>query len=159
MMNSQNPPKESDEELYRSERNAGARAAFEQTALYDRAIMTLGAGGIGVSILFVFQITPGIAPTEPWLLLLSWSTFAASLLVTILSFRFSARAFDHYVDSLESLRDEESVLAINADKKVQCYRVIIISMSWISGALFIFGTGTLIAFAFINLNMEIENVQ
>jgi hypothetical protein len=60
------------------------------TQSFDKAVMTLSAGGLALSIGFVSRIAP--APVHDWLLVLAWSLFAGSLLLILLSFLTSQEA-------------------------------------------------------------------
>jgi hypothetical protein len=45
---------------------------------YDKAVMTLSGGALGLSLAFVKDIAPD--PEETWALVGAWASFAASLL-------------------------------------------------------------------------------
>ena len=69
---------------------------------YDRAIMTLSAAALGVSIVFVRDVAP--RPTGTGFLAWSWMLFTASLLTILASFLTSQEALRY---ELETLDDQE----------------------------------------------------
>lgn len=70
---------------------------------FDKAIMTLAGGALGISITFVHDLAP--KPTHETWLATSWGCFAAALLVILASFIASQRAILRMIGSLD--RDEE----------------------------------------------------
>jgi hypothetical protein len=66
-------------------------SAYENaTQSFDKAIMTLAGGALGVSIAFIHDVAP--KPEHKWLLGVAWSLFALSLLLILASFLTSQRA-------------------------------------------------------------------
>jgi hypothetical protein len=70
----------------------GAHAALES---FDRAILTLSAGALGLSLVFIKDVVPLPAAIGLWLLFWSWGLLGAAILLTLFSFIASHQAFEH----------------------------------------------------------------
>jgi hypothetical protein len=68
-------------------------------ATFDKAIMTLSGGALGLSITFLHDVAPH--PTHRKLLATSWSCFVLSLLVTLISFVTSQAAIKARIAELD----------------------------------------------------------
>jgi hypothetical protein len=71
---------------YREELIASNRISSEQ---FDKAILTLSAGGLGLSVGFVKDIAPVEQVLFLSILICSWALFCASILITLTSFVLS----------------------------------------------------------------------
>lgn len=76
----------------------GRRLSFQQ---FDKAILTLSGGGLGLSISFIHQVIQLENAFYKWLLILSWILFALSVMLTLISFITSQFAFDHQLKLAE----------------------------------------------------------
>lgn len=65
---------------------------------FDKAIMTLAAGALGISIAFVNQVAPH--PRDTAWLATAWSLFAAALVFILISFITSQSAIRWEIDHL-----------------------------------------------------------
>lgn len=63
-----------------------------QTSSLEKALLTLSAGAFGLSIAFVAQMVPD--PKHLWAMILAWSAFGLSLIITVFSFYASIKALD-----------------------------------------------------------------
>lgn len=61
----------------------------EQTTSYDKAILSLSGGALGVTIAFADKFG-GDTPTVTWSLLASWSAFCTAICFNVLSYLFSS---------------------------------------------------------------------
>lgn len=108
---------------------------------FDRAIMTLAAGALGLSIVFVHNVAP--EPKRTSLLGWSWGLFAFSLLAIVISFLTSQAALrweiDHFTD-----RERGEYPGGNAGRATSILNIA-------AGGSFILGVLTLAWFAFVNL--------
>lgn len=64
----------------------------EVSGAYDKAIMTLSGGGLGVSIAFIKDISPNPAQCTTVYIVLGWIAFAASIAAILLALLFSQYA-------------------------------------------------------------------
>jgi hypothetical protein len=62
------------------------------TESFDKTVLTLSGGALGLSITFIHEIAPH--PRHSWLVGLAWSCFCASLLLMLTSFLSSIDAHD-----------------------------------------------------------------
>ena len=118
------PKKEADDEqnrrLYESQSlkyQDGAHAALQE---FDRAILTLSAGALGLSLAFIKDIVPLNKAIHLVLLFGSWVLFGASILLTLVSFVASQKAFKHsqkvayqyYMEQKHEILDQRHVPAL-----------------------------------------------
>jgi hypothetical protein len=87
--------KEQDRKLYEAQclkYQDGAHAAIQE---FDKAILTLSAGALGLSLSFIKDIVPLRQAVSLPLLYWSWYLFGCSVLLTLISFIASQKAFKH----------------------------------------------------------------
>lgn len=78
-------------EVYLEERKSlieAERIGYQQ---FDKAILTLAAGALVLSITFIRYIAPTPVPNKPFLIIFSWGFLLASILSTLISFVTSQR--------------------------------------------------------------------
>ncbi len=107
------------------------------TDSFDRAIMTLAGGALGISIAFIHNVAPH--PRHTRVLGCAWLSFALSLLVILASFLSSERAVVKMVAQLDQDAGE-----IPRGKLTDWF-------NWISAGALIFGVVLLVIFAWLNL--------
>lgn len=76
-------------EAYRDHLHTALQSAHEQ---YDRAILTLSTGLLGLSVTFIKSDSATAAPPLRCLLVLSWVFLLLAIISTLVSFLFSQRA-------------------------------------------------------------------
>jgi hypothetical protein len=81
-----------DQDVYLNERRDLIQQESEQSRSFDRAILTLTGGALGLSLAFIKDAAPNVAPCTTWLLYAGWFLLIASLLMTLSSFQMSATA-------------------------------------------------------------------
>jgi hypothetical protein len=106
---------------------------------YDKAILTLAAGALGVSIAFVDNIAPN--PDHKWVLAIAWILFTCAMVVVLVSFATSQRTI------LRMIRGIDDGNAVDAGWLGKATGILNIA----SGSAFVSGTGFLIAFVLENL--------
>src|SRR5437868_1291420 len=74
------------------------------TDSFDRAVMTLSGGALGISIAFIHDVAHH--PRHTWVLGIGWVFFALSLLLILWSFLTSERAVVKMVKQLEDEAEE-----------------------------------------------------
>src|SRR5215470_16827748 len=90
-------------EADRAERKRLTDLHEKATDSFDRAVMTLAGGALGISLAFVHDVAP--KPRHTWVMGVSWLLFALSLLLTLLSFLTSESAVVSMIDKFD--RSEE----------------------------------------------------
>lgn len=117
------------------------KADYDASRDFDKAIMTLAAGALGLSIVFVHDLAPH--PDGVPILAVAWALFAASLLAILVSFLFSQGALRREITAL----DEGKVLSTPGGipgRVTFCLNI--------AGAItLILGIASLVTFAIINV--------
>ena len=129
--NGQAPP--FDGETYRQERRLLIDGEFEQNRLFDRTIVTLAAGALGLSLAFIQEVTEDIEPATAWWLYTAWAGFIASLLSTLISFLVSVKAFENARDILDAVQRGSASIPSN------CAASLVEFLNWSSLLLFVGG--------------------
>ena len=87
--------------VYLEERKSLIEFKFEEARLFDKAILTLAAGALGLSLTFIRQIAPQPDSWTKPILAASWGSFSLSLLITLISFLTSQYACSKQIEILE----------------------------------------------------------
>lgn len=88
--------------VYLEERKLLIHAEYEESRLFDKAILTLTAAAFGLSLTFIRQIVPTIKAGTVWILICAWAGFCISLLSTLISFLTSQYACSKQREILEA---------------------------------------------------------
>jgi hypothetical protein len=107
------------------------------TDSFDRAVMTLSGGALGISLAFIHDVAPH--PRHVWVLGIGWILFAVSLLLILGSFLTSERAIVRMVTAMDA---GESAIARGRWTDY---------LNWASAGAFILGVAFLVLFAWSNL--------
>ena len=107
---------------------------------FDKALMTLAGGALGVSLAFIHDVAPH--PQHKGWVAVSWTLLAASLLLILTSFLTSQEALLSAIT--RSDRGE-------ANPHKQRFARATVALNWLSGAAFIVGVACLVRFALYNL--------
>jgi hypothetical protein len=106
---------------------------------FDRTVVALSAGALGLSIVFVQNIAP--QPVHKEWLAIAWGLFAASLIANLASFltsqhalRWEMRHFDEEVETAGGWLGKTTI-----------------GLNWCSAVAFILGVIALVTFAYLNL--------
>ena len=65
---------------------------------YDRALLTLSSVLLGLSLTFTQNVVPLFSASYLWLLIISWSLFALTIIIVIASFIFCQHSFKRLKD-------------------------------------------------------------
>ena len=114
-----------------------------QTA-FDRTLLALSGGALGLSLTFFDRLIGPDAATSIWLLWASWIAWAASLALVLISHYFSTLAMRTAIGQVDSG-------TINQGPPGGVYDRLIQTMNPAGGILFLAGVVTMIAFAIANL--------
>ena len=137
------------EEYLLEERKALLFALLEQAKSFDRWVLTLAGGTFGLSLIFINQIAPSPQSGTVVFLVTAWTSFAISILLTLISFLFSQEACYRQIETVDKLLvqeiDREKTMPLNVFGKVtKC-------LNWFSMLIFIMGVSFLITFAVTNI--------
>ena len=91
------------DDVYREERNSLVDAEREGSRSFDKAVLTLSAGALGLSITFLRQIAPSPIPGTVVVLIFAWIAFGLSVLCTLSSFLTSQRAIGRQREILDEI--------------------------------------------------------
>jgi hypothetical protein len=97
-----------DEETYRTERTSLVKAELEQSQLYDRSILTLTAGALGLSLTFIHEIVPTYDRATVVWLWIGWALLILGLFLTLMSFLTSQTGLRRARDILDRIHVEET---------------------------------------------------
>lgn len=135
-------------EAYFGERRALVQAEIQQASAFDKAILTLAAGALGLSLTFIREIAPNYDHRTVVWLCLAWGGFIASLLATLASFQLSQVALRRQRDLLDAqYRGDE----LANQTRLTGLAKHVNRLNWGSLVAFILGTVLLAVFAAINL--------
>lgn len=135
-------------EVYLQERRDLNQAEAEQSRSFDKAVLTLSAGALGISITFIRDVVPVIRPCTGWVLYVGWAAFVASLLVTLWSFLTSMKALRRQLEILDAVHMGLGApnLSDNAPARLTN------RLNYLSFLLFIAGAAALTLFVAINID-------
>lgn len=136
------------QELFKQYSDKMTRASQSSYEQFDKAILTLSSGGLGLSIIFItdFQNYNGIDYTS--FLIISWVFFCLSILTTLLSFVFSQKASKlniEFADKYYLKNKEEYFSKTNPYSKATKY------LNYLSGTFFLIAVVITLIFVSINL--------
>ena len=141
---------DSNRETYLAERKLLIELECESARTFDKAMITLSAGALGLSITFIKQVAP--MPLAGCLLYVAWGGFILALLSTLSSFLFSQSAMrkqreilDEYQPGKQSLQNHRNL-----------YAVITKYLNWLSIVFFIIGIVYFTWFSIKNLPAKEE---
>jgi len=115
---------------------------------YDKSILTLSSGGLGLSLAFIKDIVPLNQAIALPLLYCSWVAFTLSIIITVFSFRLSVLVHENYLDNLYKYYIERKEECYNkgrwADQALE-------TLAWLAGGLFVVAVIMTIMFARQNI--------
>lgn len=122
--------------------------AEEYSRSYDKYVLTLSSGGLGLSLLILKDVANTAAVSENWLIA-SWILFGVSIISTLFNFPLARRACNSYLKQW----DREWVQGeITESVKLHSYAAGLSNvLDVISGVAFMGGAIALLVFAFKNL--------
>jgi hypothetical protein len=106
---------------------------------YDKAVLSLAAGALVISITFIHNIAPH--PKDTVYVLVAWVLFAVTLVIVVVSLLTSQSGL------LGAINDHDA----HKDPGMQRQKLMT-ALNIIAGATFILGVVSLIVFAVLNLN-------
>jgi len=133
-------------ETYLKEREALVSAEGEQCQHYDKAILVLSGGALGLSLTFLKDVVPTYEPGTLRWLVLGWISLIVSLLATLSSLQTSQLALRKQRDILDS----EFYGNVHAEQR-NCFGAATNALNIASLVLFILGVALIALFVLLNL--------
>jgi hypothetical protein len=134
------------DENYREDRKMLIEAEADQSRLFDRGILSLAAGALGLSLYF-FRDIP--TPTHIGFILCSWCLFGLSLFVTMTSFLISQKA---HREQRRILTSRQKAQNSQASPGQHWSARVTGALNWVSLGLFGSGIIFLVLFTSNNIN-------
>lgn len=125
-----------------NDRSVSIGVEERQSLAFDRAVLTLSAGALALSITFVQNIAP--EPRYLWLLFSSWFGFLVSLSVTLCSFLMSQVAWRQWRENLGKVEEKGDRIAAEWTN----------GLNFVSAGAFIVGVCFLAIFSGVNLEAK-----
>jgi hypothetical protein len=145
MTDSERKLEETKYQTYINERNSLIAAEKESSQYFDKAILTLAAGALGLSLTFIDRIAPSPKGCTLYLLGVAWILFCASMLSTLISFLTSQLACRKQREILQDEFYSKTEPTKNTASKITNI------LNWIAIILFILGVAFLVTFSVVNL--------
>jgi len=136
-----------DTEQYTKEREKLLDFQLNQAGMFDRAILTLSAAALGLSLTFTEKFSTGQNPEFSQLLYISWFCFVLSLLATLSSFQLSQKSLRRGIDII----DEAHAQKKDCSNERNDWARITDFANWVSLLSFIAGASLLTLFAVFNM--------
>lgn len=137
--------KQEEYQTYLEERKQLIAAERDTAQQFDKAILTLAAGALGLSITFINTIAPSPKACSKLFLVSAWILFCFSLLSTLISFLTSLSACRKQRDILDDdIMEKNNNKSNNATNWTNW-------LNYFSIGFFIIGVISLVVFSIINL--------
>ncbi len=135
-------------DTYLKERETLIDSEREGAKSFDKFILTLSAGAIGLSLTFITKIASNILPWSIWLLIIAWGTLVLSMLSTMVSLLTSQASCRKQRDILDELyKKQNNDVGQDNTLSILTNRLNIASMVF-----FILGVVFLLTFSIINIS-------
>ncbi|MFI5166508.1 MAG: hypothetical protein ACHQQS_07815 [Thermoanaerobaculales bacterium] len=146
-----NEPEDADRKEYLEERRLLIDAEGESAASFDKAMITLSAGALGLSVTFIRQVVP--QPRQTCLLLGAWIAYVGALLTVLVSFLLTQAAMRRQQKIIDTRETRRATGAGDSrlDDERNFASAWAVSLSIASIVLFAVGTILLVGFCFVNL--------
>jgi len=139
---------------YIKTRQSYDEAELEVSGRYDKWILTLSGGALGLSITFIEKIANNPTPDTLFWLKFSWAFLVISLLTALLSLVTSQSAIRENRKELDSANSNGRAPSLSFPRWFSCLTNI---LNWGSLISFILGVIFLCVFSFKNVDKTIEN--
>ena len=143
---------EADSQLRRDLYTTHAKQAWDDiqssTDNFDRSLLTLSSGALGLSLAFIKDIVPFNCAVWPRALYASWISFAACIVMTVFSFRLSIAAQNKHLEYLAKYYLETKQEYFN---KKSAYSKGLSVFTWLASVFFLVGVTCTVLFCLKNV--------
>jgi hypothetical protein len=135
--------------IYEEYRKTLDENAINQSNLLDKAILTLSAGFLSFSLVFIEKIVPVRESIHTWLLIISWIAFGISTITTLFSlFAATACSYSYLKQFEDHYRANEEIL----NEIKSNWRFWTVFLTRLSALFFLLGLTALISFTIVNID-------
>lgn len=137
-------------DLYLRHRHFLNETMHDQAKAFDKGILSLSSGALGLSILFMERLAPKPVLCK-LILAVSWFLFAFAILATLYSFLVSQRVHRELIAEWDAMQSTHMVPRTGVkDRLDMCVKW----LNRLAALLFFFGVFTMVIFATVNLMKE-----
>jgi hypothetical protein len=126
------------------------RYSTESQDDYDKAVLSLSGGALGISFAFLKDFVGSREVPHPWLLAVAWSCWGFSLLSVLWSFYSARIAFDRAIEKWDAKVRDPKELGGNPNAVTK-------ALNFLSGVLFLLGVISMTVFASFSLGTRLPN--
>jgi hypothetical protein len=123
----------------------------KQSDAFDKAVLTLSGGALGVSMTFIHQIVQSPSVGSLWILGMAWSAFACSILAILISLLTGQWAINKAIQQIDAntIHDERAGL---------WYAQVTSGLNITACGMFVLGVGLMAWFCLENLHLMAHTV-
>lgn len=143
-------------QVYLDERKSLSDAIKETSQQFDKAILTLAAGALALSLTYTRDIVQTLKPWTLGMLYSSWIAFTSSILSTLISFFASQKTCYRQIEIMQEEFIEEKPTETDKENP---YKKWTVRLNIISISLFVLGVIFLIIFSSVNLSTRMEEAM
>lgn len=146
MTDSENDPLEIDAKSFLDHRQRLDELRINQITAFDKAVLSLSTGAIGLSLLILQWISGRQNPVEMWAIGLSWIFLLLAILANLISYHMSFEDVSHEIAKID--RDIEAGRRLSEDGNI--FRTATLFFNRVSLVCFAVGAILLFWFAYSN---------
>ena len=139
-------------DVYLRHRELLVTGDLQQSLAYDKHILTLASGALGLTRLFVDKIAQKPVCWTFLLLIITWVSFAFSILSTLISYKTSQRAYRENCDNWDKFEAGKTAADEVSDSSSWSKATSILNV--LSMCLFVVGMFSFIIFASCNIHIS-----
>lgn len=132
--------------MYLDYRQGLVNSKFKVAEDFDKALLTLSGGALGISMTFIKDIVT--RPEYKWILVISWTCFGLAIIILLLGFLVCGKAYKQEIVSLDAIQEKSK--KTNNKKNTWSKATEVANIS----ALIFFITGLILLATFIFINFK-----
>ena len=144
---------ESQENQYTELKKQVGEGLLSGAQQHDKAILTLSAGALALSLVFISDIAKNPSPETLPFLAWSWGILVVSMCLVLCSFHASMYAFRCHGKHLDTLRSKPET---DPSTLKNSWNVATLALNFAALVCFVVGAILLLLFAYINLTLRLE---
>lgn len=131
--------------MYLDYRQGLVNSKFKVAEDFDKALLTLSGGALGISMAFIKDIVT--RPEYKWILVISWACFGLAIIILLLGFHVCRKAYTQEIVSLDARQKESK--KTNSKKNAWSEATEVANI--LALIIFIIGLFLLATFIFVNI--------